>query len=603
MSKKKSIKLNKMSWHSDESYYSHISRLWELGDWEALSALALQQLTDPQQHQQAILYKAIGLIQTGSLAEAKPLLTLLSKAAGVQEKANVLNALLASLLTSLGNARALQGDSENAVQYFIEAAYTGLGGELPVQLHRARIRQQIEHLGLPVEPLLSPKKPEHAALTVPDTRHQDLSGDLSLGLWLNLHRWPTDWTVIIGKFLNDTENEFCLRIKNHKTAQFYYGQGDKTAVLNTWNPDAFFTTNQWVHLAVVRKQGKFSRLYVNGVIRAERDIAGMEAANKITADANLLGHTTDKRRLDATIQHPWVTRQALTSQAIRATLQIKSDSLNKAGYHTLPKGALSLAPLDELALSQAAKARKQAAEWICSLDYHELIDALENDHLKVVVVGANDGKNNDPLYEYLATTQRKNTVVLIEPQQQLIPYLQENYRFHPSAHIVNAAIGQKGEMTLYGVKKEYWGKLDVPYAKERGWPEYRAPTGIASGSKEHVANWLRQHLPDVDANDAIEELAVASQGLKSALQSIGIEGPIDVLQIDTEGFDDEVIFNSKLEVTRPSVIFFEVSHMNEQAKEEVTRNLAKYGYEIFHIQENSIALHSIVNGNTETQPD
>src|SRR5690606_2089413 len=242
--------------------YDYLLRLWELGDWGALSELAPQLFTNPQQRQQATLYKAIGLTQTGRLAEARPLLTSLAKAPDAQDRASVLKAMLASLLTSLGNARPLQGDDEAAVRHVIESAHTGLGGELPVQLHKARIRQQIEHLGLAVDPLLSRKKPEQAVLTVPDTRDLDLSGDLSLGLWLNLNSWPSDWTVIAGKFLSDTENEFCLRIKNQKTAQFFYGQGDKAVVLHTWNPGAYFTTNQWVHLAVVRKQGKFSRLYI-----------------------------------------------------------------------------------------------------------------------------------------------------------------------------------------------------------------------------------------------------------------------------------------------------------------------------------------------------
>lgn len=581
---------NKKDRPVNERDYGYLLRLWELGDWGALSELAPQLFTNPKQRQQATLYKAIGLIQTGRLAEARPLLTSLASAPDVQSKANVVKALLASLLTTLGNARAIQGDDEAAVRHFVESAHAGLGSELPVQLHKARIRQQIEHLGLAVDPLLSRKKPEQAVLTVPDTRDLDLSGDFSLGLWLNLHRWPTDWTVIAGKFLSDTENEFCLRIKNQKTAQFYYGQGDKAVVLHTWNPGVHLTTNQWVHLAVVRKQGKFSRLYINGIIRAERDIAGMEAAKKITADASLLGHTTGKRRLDTTIQHPWIARQALTSQDIRATLRARDDSLHKAGYHTLPKGALTLPPLDDLELEQTAQARKQAAESVRSLDYHELVDALDTDHLKVVIVGANDGKNNDPLYEYLATTQRKNTVVLIEPQQQLIPYLQENYRFHPNAYIVNAAIGQEGEMTLYGVKKEYWGRLDVPYAKERGWPDYRAPTGIASGNKDHVADWLKKHLPEVDADDAIEAFTVNSQSLDSALQSVGVSGPIDVLQIDTEGFDDEVIYSSNLAANRPKILFLEVTHLNEKRKNELVSFLNDMGYRIFDISEDVIVL-------------
>src|SRR5690606_3854332 len=123
------------------------------------------------------------------------------------------------------------------------------------------------------------------------------------------------------------------------------------------------------------------------------------------------------------------------------------------------------------------------------------------------------------------------------PQQQLIPYLQENYHFHPNKHIVNAAVGQEGLMTLYGVKQKYWKELNVPYATERGWPEYRAPTGVTSASKAHVATWLKKHLPKVETDDAIEEFAVPSHSLESILQEAGVEGPLDVLQIDTEGFD------------------------------------------------------------------
>ena len=150
-------------------------------------------------------------------------------------------------------------------------------------------------------------------------------------------------------------------------------------------------------------------------------------------------------------------------------------------------------------------------------------------------------------------------------------------------------------MTLYGVRKEYWGRLDVPYAKERSWPDYRAPTGIASGHRNHVVDWLKKHLPGVDTDAAVEAFAVGSQSLDNTLQSVGIDGSVDVLQIDTEGFDHQVIFSSKLEVTRPAVIFFEIVHLNDQDKQEVTSYLARHQYEIFHIQENSIALRSTTN--------
>src|SRR5690606_37370553 len=109
---------------------------------------------------------------------------------------------------------------------------------------------------------------------------------------------------------------------------------------------------------------------------------------------------TSNRVLDAAIQHPWLTNQALTSQEVRATLPATGATLTKAGYYSLPKSALKLAPLDVLEQQQVARVRWLAANRVRSLDYHDLIDALEGDSLTIVVVGANDGKNNDPLYEY-----------------------------------------------------------------------------------------------------------------------------------------------------------------------------------------------------------
>ncbi len=573
----------------------YIRRLWELGDWEALSELTPQATTSPADRKQVTLYKAIGLAQTGRLDQARPTLLSLAGSPEKQNRAEVVKALLSSLQTSLGKARALHGDGEGAFRHFIESAKTVHGAELPVQLHKARIRQQIESLGMDAELFLTPQLQEKNALTLPNTSNLDLSGDLSFGLWLKLHSWPSVWTMIAGKFLSDTENEFCLRIKNRTTAQFFYGQGCKAVVLHTWNPSKYFNTKQWVHLALVRKGGKFSRLYINGIIRAERDIEGMETAEKLTAEVELLGHKTDERVLDATIQHPWVTNQALTSLKVRATLLAKSGSLNEYGYQRLPKGVLNLALLDEVELEQTAQARWQAAEAVQSLDYHQLVDALESENLKVVVVGANDGKNNDPLYEYLATTKRKNTVVLIEPQRQLIPYLEENYRFHPDKHIVNAAVGPESTITLYGVKEEYWEQLDVSYARERGWPAYRAPTGVASSNKDHVVSWLKKHMPDRNPERAITTFTTSSFGLESILEKAGTKGEIDVLQIDTEGFDDQVIYASDITTYMPKIIFFELVHLNDTRTKALLNFLRVSGYDVYSVSEDSIALLTVKN--------
>jgi len=470
--------------------YAYVSRLWELGDWEALRDLVPENLGKEQEQQKTAIFKAVALLQAGRLQEARKLLDHGREASGPETQ----SALLASLLNTLGRAKALQGDPTGATRSFIASLQATQKGQLPVQLYKARISQQIELLGLNADDFLHDKHCENTSLVIPDSATTALTENLSFGFWMNLRTWPTDWTVIVGKLVTDADNELCLRIKNRDTAQLFYGQGDHAIVLHTWKPSTHITLNQWAHLAVVKKQGKFSRLYINGLIRAERDATGLEPAKHVDADIELLGSQKEGRFLNANVQNFWLTDKALTSREVCANLLATSAKLKGKHYLTPPENPENAHPLELMELTQTAQNRYSAANRIRSLDYHELIDALESENLNIVVVGANDGKNNDPLYDYLATTKRKNTVVLIEPQQQLIPYLQENYRFHPSAHIVNAAIGQEGEMTLYGVKQEYWGRLVVPYAKERGWPDYRAPTGVASGNKAHVANWLKKHL-------------------------------------------------------------------------------------------------------------
>jgi FkbM family methyltransferase len=430
-----------------------------------------------------------------------------------------------------------------------------------------------------------------------------LTGHFSFGLWLKLHSWPTEWKVIAGKLLSDTDNEFCLRIKNRDTAQLYYGQGDQAVVLHTWVPSAHITTGQWVHLAAVKKQDEHSRLYINGVVRAERDITGLVPALSVNADIELLGCKKEGRFLDASLRHFWLTDKALTSREVCANLVATPADLKKAHYLTPSETTENVNPLEAMELAQAAQNRWIAANRIRSLDYHELINALENETLNIVVVGANDGKNNDPLYDYLANTKRKNTVVLIEPQQQLIPYLEENYRFHPDKHIVNAAVGPQGTMTLYGIKEQYWEQLNVPYAIERNWPPYRAPTGVTSSSKDHVANWLKKHMPDSNPESAITAFTVSSLGLESILETVGAKGEIDVLQIDTEGFDHSVIYNSNIQKTQPKIVFFEIVHLSNKALAELTDYLTSQDYELFHAQENSIALRNKVIRSSSNQPD
>ncbi len=129
--------------------------------------------------------------------------------------------------------------------------------------------------------------------------------------------------------------------------------------------------------------------------------------------------------------------------------------------------------------------------------------------INIVQVGANDGSINDPLYAFVSKFPDRSRIILVEPQEDLIPHLEENYRFHSSKYIFNGAIGPESELTLHRIRKGSWQDFDVPYAK--GWPEYHAPTGVTSSSYDHVAAWMSNYYQgNLEEKDVIETVSVDS---------------------------------------------------------------------------------------------
>ena len=58
-------------------------------------------------------------------------------------------------------------------------------------------------------------------------------------------------------------------------------------------------------------------------------------------------------------------------------------------------------------------------------------------NVNIVQIGANDGSINDPLYAFASNFSDRSHVILVEPQAYLIPYLEENYRFHDNKYITS----------------------------------------------------------------------------------------------------------------------------------------------------------------------
>ncbi|HRP36149.1 MAG TPA: FkbM family methyltransferase, partial [Gammaproteobacteria bacterium] len=203
------------------------------------------------------------------------------------------------------------------------------------------------------------------------------------------------------------------------------------------------------------------------------------------------------------------------------------------------------------------------------------------DMLNVVQVGANDGAHNDPIHAFLMAHRQHTNALLIEPQPELIPHLEAAYAEHPRVAIYNGAIGATDEFVLHRIRPALWGEFRSSYMK--GAPAYRAPSGLTSADRAHVLAAARKYLPaGIDAEDAVEAFAVPCRRLSQLLAETGFPTPIQLLQVDAEGADDEVLRACDVPGLRPAVINYESRHLPAARREALEVLLTGEGYRLFH---------------------
>lgn len=214
----------------------------------------------------------------------------------------------------------------------------------------------------------------------------------------------------------------------------------------------------------------------------------------------------------------------------------------------------------------------------------------------IIQVGANDGKYNDPIYDFVKKYKNRTNIILVEPQKELIPYLEDNYSYHPSSEVYNKAIGADvSKIQLYRVGREYWNKIDVDYGEN--WPDYRAPTGVTTSDKDQLLSWVSEHVRTKSQPDKIiEKYAVDVSKPQTILKRSEIVDEIHLLQVDTEGMDDEIVYAFFEDEIHPSVINIESKHLTESQRSKLETKLATKGYEIYNYTAGeTLALKSVFN--------
>ncbi len=157
-----------------------------------------------------------------------------------------------------------------------------------------------------------------------------------------------------------------------------------------------------------------------------------------------------------------------------------------------------------------------------------------------IQVGANDGVTADPLHQFTKRKHQGVRGVVIEPVREYFTQLQENYRGIENIAFKNVAIhASKSEASIYRVDAAKLHKLP-------SWAK-----GIASFDPD-----FHKHVDAVIPSEWIVSDTVPCMSFAELLDEYGVTR-IDLLQIDTEGYDSELIKSIDFSRVKPSLIHFE----------------------------------------------
>jgi FkbM family methyltransferase len=207
----------------------------------------------------------------------------------------------------------------------------------------------------------------------------------------------------------------------------------------------------------------------------------------------------------------------------------------------------------------------------------QLLMATRGERVKFIQVGANDGKFGDPLRKYILKYPWHG--ILVEPQPDVFVKLCENYApFADQLKFENVAIAE-GQTTI---------------------AMYR----LASGAKSGVSDGTyRSSVVSACADVTARQLGIRPRDLErflvpcTTLDDLIIKHhatDLDILQIDTEGYDWQVLKTLKFSNARPAIIQFEHGHLSHRDIDHAVRFLNSCAYRIFWggWQSDTIALRS-----------
>jgi FkbM family methyltransferase len=183
---------------------------------------------------------------------------------------------------------------------------------------------------------------------------------------------------------------------------------------------------------------------------------------------------------------------------------------------------------------------------------------------RFVQIGANDGETDDPIFKYISPTDSRWHGVLLEPQASAFLLLSRKYANNPRVKLENSALN------------EFDGPADFYVSND-----YDLLAGLSSSS-------LKNRVSKSTTIDKIRVNCISPETLCNRFDLTSL----DLLVVDTEGFDADAVLLLLKSKLFPKVILFEHINVPKLKLRECFGVLESHGYELLRSGIDVIAINT-----------
>lgn len=207
--------------------------------------------------------------------------------------------------------------------------------------------------------------------------------------------------------------------------------------------------------------------------------------------------------------------------------------------------------------------------------------SFQNKEIFFIQIGSNDGFQNDPIHKFIKKNNWNG--IMIEPQQKAFNILNSVYKKNKIT-VLNKAIdtiNQKRKLYKLSFSDARWASGLSSFNKSHLEAMIKDGSLISQIKKENVT-------PPENSNDYITFDLVDCINFETLISTYSIQ-KIDLMHIDTEGYDFQIIKNFDFKKIHPKVILFEKTHLSDADYKECRSLLELIGYKLTDYNADTVA--------------